>query len=72
MVNVHYLADLIEGHLGRRAGGPAIQVSDERAALLETGGGIRKALPLLGDSAVRGAELGFVLARGTGPQSRAG
>ena len=48
IVNVHYLPDLIEGHLARRTQGPAIQVSDERAALLETGGGIRKALPLLG------------------------
>jgi MurNAc alpha-1-phosphate uridylyltransferase len=54
VVNVHYLADLIEGHLARRAEepgkGPATIVSDERAALLETGGGIRKALPLLGDA----------------------
>lgn len=54
IVNVHYLADLIEGHLARRAegaaSGPATTVSDERAALLETGGGIRKALPLLGDA----------------------
>jgi N-acetyl-alpha-D-muramate 1-phosphate uridylyltransferase len=50
IVNVHYLADLIEGHLARRTGGPATIVSDERAALLETGGGIRKALPLLGDA----------------------
>lgn len=49
VVNVHYLADQIEGHLARRAGGPAIRVSDERGALLETGGGLRKALPLLGD-----------------------
>ncbi|MGH1570777.1 nucleotidyltransferase family protein [Methylobacterium sp. P31] len=51
VVNVHYLADLIEGHLARRTGEPATIVSDERAALLETGGGIRKALPLLGDQA---------------------
>jgi N-acetyl-alpha-D-muramate 1-phosphate uridylyltransferase len=54
IVNVHYLPDLIEGHLARRAEkpdmGPATIVSDERAALLETGGGIRKALPLLGDA----------------------
>ncbi|MBP1180658.1 nucleotidyltransferase family protein [Methylobacterium sp. PvR107] len=54
VVNVHYLADLIEGHLARRAEesgqGPATIVSDERAALLETGGGIRKALPLLGEA----------------------
>ena len=48
VVNVHYLADLIEGHLAGRAEGPATLVSDERGALLETGGGIRKALPLLG------------------------
>jgi N-acetyl-alpha-D-muramate 1-phosphate uridylyltransferase len=50
VVNVHYLADLIEGHLAGRSGGPDTIVSDERAALLETGGGIRKALPLLGDA----------------------
>ncbi|MFF9552143.1 nucleotidyltransferase family protein [Methylobacterium fujisawaense] len=48
VVNVHYLADLIEGHLAGRTEGPATLVSDERGALLETGGGIRKALPLLG------------------------
>ncbi|MGH1587818.1 nucleotidyltransferase family protein [Methylobacterium phyllosphaerae] len=50
VVNVHYLADLIEGHLAHRSEGPATIVSDERAALLETGGGIRKALPLLGEA----------------------
>ncbi|GJE58504.1 nucleotidyltransferase family protein [Methylobacterium trifolii] len=49
VVNVHYLADLIEGHLARRETAPRIVVSDERAALLETGGGIRKALELVGD-----------------------
>jgi MurNAc alpha-1-phosphate uridylyltransferase len=48
VVNVHYLADLIEGHLAGRTEGPATLVSDERGALVETGGGIRKALPLLG------------------------
>ena len=49
VVNVHYLADRIERHLaGRRA--PAIVISDERGALLDTGGGIVKALPLLGDA----------------------
>ena len=44
VVNVHYLADLLEVHLGRRRR-PRITISDERAALLDTGGGIRKALP---------------------------
>jgi MurNAc alpha-1-phosphate uridylyltransferase len=48
VVNVHYLADLVEAHLARR-NAPKIVLSDERDALLETGGGIARALPLLGD-----------------------
>jgi MurNAc alpha-1-phosphate uridylyltransferase len=47
VVNVHYLADLVEVHLRKRAS-PAIRISDEREELLETGGGLKKALPLLG------------------------
>lgn len=47
VVNVHYLADQIEAHLAGR-NGIGFQVSDERGALLESGGGIIKALPLLG------------------------
>jgi len=50
VVNVHHHADLLEAHLGRRAGAPAITVSDERGVLLETGGGVVKALPLLGEA----------------------
>ena len=50
VVNVHHLADLIEAHLARRTA-PRIVISDERGALLETGGGVRKALPLFGDAA---------------------
>jgi MurNAc alpha-1-phosphate uridylyltransferase len=47
VVNVHYLADLIERHLaGRRR--PKIVISDERADLLDTGGGVVKALAALG------------------------
>ena len=47
VVNVHYLADLVEARLAARAR-PRITISDERGQLLETGGGVRKALPLLG------------------------
>jgi MurNAc alpha-1-phosphate uridylyltransferase len=47
VVNVHYRAEAIERHLAGRTR-PHIVISDERAELLETGGGIVKALPLLG------------------------
>ncbi len=48
VVNVHHFADMLEAHLRTRER-PRIVVSDERGALLETGGGVKKALPLLGD-----------------------
>ena len=48
VVNVHHLADALERHLAARQR-PQIVISDERAELLGTGGGIAKALPLLGD-----------------------
>ena len=47
IVNVHYLADQIEAHLRGRTS-PRIIISDERALLLDQGGGIRKVLPQLG------------------------
>lgn len=50
VVNVHYLADLLEAHVGKRAS-PDIIISDERDELLETGGGTVKALPHLGSEA---------------------
>jgi len=48
VVNVHHFADQIEQHLKPRRV-PKVVISDERAALLGTGGGLVKALPLLGD-----------------------
>ena len=42
VVNVHYLPDQLEAHVARRAA-PEIIISDERALLLETGGGLKKA-----------------------------
>lgn len=47
VVNVHYLADQIETHLSNR-NGLDFRISDERERLLESGGGIIKALPLIG------------------------
>lgn len=47
VVNVHYLADQIEAHVAKRTA-PQIVISDERALLLETGGGVVNALPKLG------------------------
>lgn len=47
VVNVHYLADMIERHVHGRAR-PEITISDEREVLLDTGGGVVKALPALG------------------------
>lgn len=52
VVNVHYLADPMEAHLRARAGAPEILVSDERALLLETGGGLVKAKSLFGSGPV--------------------
>ena len=48
VVNAHYFADALEAHVKARKA-PAITNSDERALLLETGGGMAKALPLLPD-----------------------
>ena len=48
VVNVHYLADALEAHVTGRAN-PKVTISDERDALLETGGGMIKAQGLLPD-----------------------
>lgn len=47
VVNVHHLADQVEAHVSGRDR-PPVRISDERAALLDTGGGVTRALPLLG------------------------
>ncbi len=48
VVNVHYKADVLRDHLTHRSA-PAISISDETEALLETGGGVAAALPLMTD-----------------------
>lgn len=47
VVNAHHHADKLIAHLEDRKR-PAITISDERDALLDTGGGVVRALPLLG------------------------
>jgi MurNAc alpha-1-phosphate uridylyltransferase len=49
VVNVHAFADTLEAHLRARRGDAEILISDERPRLLETGGGVKKARPLLGE-----------------------
>ena len=46
VVNVHYLPDLLEAHL-RRKKDFQIAISDERDQLLETGGGLVRAEPMI-------------------------
>jgi MurNAc alpha-1-phosphate uridylyltransferase len=47
VVNVHYLADAVEAHLASRAHGLEVEISDERSLLMETGGGLVQAAPLI-------------------------
>ncbi|HXC75096.1 MAG TPA: nucleotidyltransferase family protein [Sphingomicrobium sp.] len=47
VVNVHYLADAVEAHLATRSHGLEIAISDERKLLMETGGGMVQAEPLI-------------------------
>ena len=47
VVNVHYLPDQIIDHVAARTR-PRVIISDERDEVLGTGGGVVKALPLLG------------------------
>lgn len=51
VVNVHWFAGRLVNHLFDRAW-PRILISDEQDQLLETGGGLKKARPLLGDDPV--------------------
>lgn len=49
VVNTHYRGEQLAAHL---AGRPGIAISDEAALILETGGGLRAALPMLGPGPV--------------------
>jgi MurNAc alpha-1-phosphate uridylyltransferase len=47
VVNVHYLPDMVRQHLTVHARDLEVAISDEQDLLMETGGGLVKALPLL-------------------------
>jgi len=51
VVNVHWFAERLEAHLAGRSD-LEIVISDERAELLETGGGLKKARALVGDDPI--------------------
>jgi N-acetyl-alpha-D-muramate 1-phosphate uridylyltransferase len=60
VVNVHAFADRLERHLRARGGRPEIVISDEREELLETGGGLKAAAPLLGPEPIFTANIDAV------------
>jgi Nucleoside-diphosphate-sugar pyrophosphorylase involved in lipopolysaccharide biosynthesis/translation initiation factor 2B, gamma/epsilon subunits (eIF-2Bgamma/eIF-2Bepsilon) len=66
VVNVHHFADQVEAHLSGRTD-LDIVISDERAELLDSGGGIRHALPLLGDRPVMLANIDSLWIEGERP-----
>lgn len=59
VVNVHAHADRLENHLAGRTDLEVI-ISDERGCLLETGGGLRKARPFLGEDPIFAANIDSV------------
>jgi MurNAc alpha-1-phosphate uridylyltransferase len=63
VVNVHAFADQMEAHLARRRS-PEILISDERAQLLETGGGLKRARAMLGEAPIWVANSDYVWTEG--------
>jgi N-acetyl-alpha-D-muramate 1-phosphate uridylyltransferase len=66
VVNVHHFADMVEDHLAKRQF-PKVVISDEREGLLDSGGGVAKALPLLGDEPFYVANIDIVWIEGKHP-----
>lgn len=50
VVNVHHFADQIKEYVATHDWGIEVKVSDETAGLLDTGGGLKRALPLFGEN----------------------
>lgn len=66
VVNVHHFADQVEDHLARRTF-PRIRISDERAELLDSGGGVQKARHLLGEDPIFVANIDSIWIEGRTP-----
>lgn len=66
VVNVHAFAGRLEAHLRRRTD-MEILISDERAALMETGGGLKHARAMLGDAPILVANADSVWTEGGAP-----
>ena len=49
VINAHYRADQVERHMAHNASDFEVKISDERDLLLDTGGGLVRALPLISD-----------------------
>jgi MurNAc alpha-1-phosphate uridylyltransferase len=69
IVNVHYLAPMIVRHVSGRTH-PRVVISDETDRLLDTGGGVAKALPFLGDHAFFVCNCDAIIVDGTVPATR--
>lgn len=66
VVNVHHFADQMEAHLAARRT-PRVLISDERAGLLDSGGGIAHAAALLGREPILVANIDNVWIEGARP-----
>ena len=66
VVNIHHFADQMVAHLARRDD-IRIRISDERAALLDSGGGIAKARGLLGEDPILVANIDSLWTGGQTP-----
>ena len=65
VVNIHAFPDQMRAHLARRRS-PQILISDETNALLETGGGLKRARALLGEAPIWVANSDYVWLEGEG------
>tara|TARA_R110000868_G_scaffold56073_1_gene173875 strand:- start:8982 stop:9695 length:714 start_codon:yes stop_codon:yes gene_type:complete len=68
IINVHHFADAMEAHIHAHPRAASLTVSDERDAVLETGGGVVKALPLLGADPVFISNIDAIWVDGAEPE----